>query len=577
MPEQSIQSEDMTLKRAFQEFYTVPDYQREYVWGEADAKAQRGDEVEQFLGDILAEYAIATEHNAPEYFIGTIVVWPNAEGVYELIDGQQRMTTSFLTLCAIRDALTEVQGALPDELPSQISAASMDWQGNTTRRERLSLQYEDSQGVLTHYAAGEWSIAPNAGTRSISNIAGAYSTIREFLRTQCQGDSLKLRKFYAYFTSKVKLIRIETPSVAKALKIFETVNDRGMGLDAMDLLKNLLFMNATSRQFATLKDRWKQIVDSLYGVKEKPLRFLRYFVFADFEVADLKLQEDGIYDWFIANASQTGHKTDPLAFASRLLAAARAYAAFTTGHDAYGNYTEGIANTRILGGTAIKQHYILLMAGRHLSRDNFARLSKEIENLMFGYLITNTPTRDYERSLVEGARTLRNVSDAQFSAFCEQYFNDRKSRISRPFGDTLRNMYFWQTRTFRLRYLLAKLTQAIDIRAYGEDGAYGDLRHYYNGKNDIEHIFPLKPGEGASKEFGESADPDIASKLGKSAFGRTGDQQAPWEQAVFKKDPRVWTVTVSSHALPVRASRLRRRRPDYADYAVTSRVFGLGR
>src|ERR1019366_9170942 len=52
MPEQSIKSEDMTLKRAFQDFYTVPDYQREYVWGEADGKGQRGDEVEQFLRDI---------------------------------------------------------------------------------------------------------------------------------------------------------------------------------------------------------------------------------------------------------------------------------------------------------------------------------------------------------------------------------------------------------------------------------------------------------------------------------------------------------------------------------------------
>jgi uncharacterized protein with ParB-like and HNH nuclease domain len=34
MGEQSIQSDDMTLKRVYQDFYRVPDYQREYVWGE---------------------------------------------------------------------------------------------------------------------------------------------------------------------------------------------------------------------------------------------------------------------------------------------------------------------------------------------------------------------------------------------------------------------------------------------------------------------------------------------------------------------------------------------------------------
>ena len=215
----------MTLKRAFQDFYTVPDYQREYVWGEADAKGQRGDEVEQFLRDIQTEFEMATEQNAPEYFIGTIVVWSNAEGVYELIDGQQRMTTSFITLCAIKDQLFEAAGQLPDELPGQIAAASMDWLGNTTHPERRTLQYVDSQGVLTRYAKGEWNSAPKQGTRSIANIAGAYKTVREFLKSQFQGDPDRTRRFYAYLTAKVKLIRIETPSVAKALKLFETVHE----------------------------------------------------------------------------------------------------------------------------------------------------------------------------------------------------------------------------------------------------------------------------------------------------------------------------------------------------------------
>jgi Protein of unknown function DUF262 len=75
--EQAIHSEDMTLKRVLQDFYRVPDYQREYVWGEADPKGERGDEVEQFLNDINTEFEAATDENAPEYFIGTVVVCPS--------------------------------------------------------------------------------------------------------------------------------------------------------------------------------------------------------------------------------------------------------------------------------------------------------------------------------------------------------------------------------------------------------------------------------------------------------------------------------------------------------------------
>jgi hypothetical protein len=514
MPEQSIKSEDMTLKRAFQDFYTVPDYQREYVWGEADSKGQRGDEVEQFLRDIQGEFETATEQSAPEYFIGTIVVCADSKGVYELIDGQQRMTTTFIILCAIRDAMAEVSAHIPEELPGQIAAASMDWLGNTTHRERLSLQYEDSQGVLTRYAKSEWKIAPKVGTRSITNIAVAYSAVREFLKAQFQDQPERILRFYAYLTAKVKLIRIETPSVAKALKIFETVNDRGAGLDAMDLLKNLLFMSATPSQFASLKDRWKQIVDGIYGVGEKPLRFLRYFVFAEFEVADFKLQEDEIYDWFLRNATQTGHRTNPLDFADRLLGAAKAYVGFTKGISPNGVPSKGIGNTKILGGSAIRQHYILLLAGRKLNEMNFQRLAQEVENLMFAYLITNTPTRDYERSIVEAARQLRKTSDSEFSQFCVEYFHERKARLSREFGSALNKMYSWDTRAFRLRYLLAKLTQALDVQAYGEAGAYGDLLHYYNANNDIEHIFPLTPSEQAASEFGPNGEEAIASRIG---------------------------------------------------------------
>ena len=95
---QAIESQDITVGGIFQAFYAVPDYQREYVWHTA--------QVEQLLSDILSEMPPKPSEAPPaEYFIGSIVVCPNAAGVLDLIDGQQRMTTLFVTLCAIRDRL----------------------------------------------------------------------------------------------------------------------------------------------------------------------------------------------------------------------------------------------------------------------------------------------------------------------------------------------------------------------------------------------------------------------------------------------------------------------------------------
>jgi uncharacterized protein with ParB-like and HNH nuclease domain len=67
-----IDPQDKNIKSLFQDFNRVPDYQREFVWGEADPRGEGGEEVEQFLGDIYSEFQNASKDAAPEYFIGTI-------------------------------------------------------------------------------------------------------------------------------------------------------------------------------------------------------------------------------------------------------------------------------------------------------------------------------------------------------------------------------------------------------------------------------------------------------------------------------------------------------------------------
>ena len=74
----------------------MPDYQREYVW-------QVDDQVEQFLSDIDDEFEPGAS-NQSSYFIGSIIIVKN-NAKYDVIDGQQRLTTIVLTMCALRDML----------------------------------------------------------------------------------------------------------------------------------------------------------------------------------------------------------------------------------------------------------------------------------------------------------------------------------------------------------------------------------------------------------------------------------------------------------------------------------------
>ncbi|TJU82972.1 MAG: DUF262 domain-containing protein [Mesorhizobium sp.] len=514
MTEQSIISDDMTLKRMFQDFYRVPDYQREYVWGETDPKGEGGEEIDQFLSDIYAEYESATKDSAPEYFIGTIVVCKDDKDVFELIDGQQRTTTAYLTLCGLRDALMELSQDIPEELKSQIASSTIDWQGESVARFRLELQYQDSGGILVQYAEGQANNADRESTRSIRNIGNAYRTTREFIATTLENNPATIRKFHGYLTNKVKIIRIQTPTIAKALKIFETINDRGVGLDAMDLLKNLLFMNAKENEYAKLKDIWKALTDEIYKAREKPLRFLRYYLLASFDV-DSKLREEVIYDWFLKNEALTDHKSAPLKFAQRLLEAAKAYSNFASKRNAAGGVERGIVNTRLLGGQSIKQHFIVLMSGRHLSSTNFSKLCDEIEKTMFVWLITGTPGKEYERRIVDAAHTLRGTTDEDFEEFVRSHFRKERSNLASEFGARLRSLKLGDTRQFRIRYLLAKITQHVDLLAYGYSHGRDDLQEYVAGGNDIEHILPDNGDTEAIAEFGQGGDNQaIIQRLG---------------------------------------------------------------
>ncbi|MEQ6886482.1 DUF262 domain-containing HNH endonuclease family protein [Salicola sp. Rm-C-2C1-2] len=505
MNEQSIQSQDIKLADVFQAFYTVPDYQREYVW--------ETDQVEQLLSDINSELAGNEPTSAPEYFIGSIVVCPGGDGVLELIDGQQRMTSLFITLCAIRDRMREIGEAPPGALGYQIAATSTDASGCDHFRYRLDLQYEDSGDILVKIAEGCTEQADATRTRSIANILNAYQVTLAFLKAEFGVDTGALRAFYGYLSNKVKLIRIQTKDVAKALKIFETINDRGVGLDSMDLLKNLLFMKASRDEFENLKSQWKELQDTIFEMGEKPLRFLRYFIFSRYDVEALR--EDEIYGWFSRNESACGYANDPLGFAKELLRSAEAYKNFLNGRDQYGEKNRHLENLQVLGGKAARQHLILLLAGRHLQTEHFDQLAREVENLFFVFVITREPTREFERNFAQWAIEVRKISDeSDLNHFIARRFVPAKSELSDRFEDSIRRLHMGAVQQYRLRYILAKLTQHIDMRAYGVTEGTKWLTRYTGGGFEIEHIYPQQPSQKAEDEFGAFEDVYIAERLG---------------------------------------------------------------
>lgn len=99
---------------------------------------------------------------------------------------------------------------------------------------------------------------PNYITQSGERLFDAFKTIQDFLQEQFP-QIADLKKFVVFLLNKTSFIRIETYDISDALKIFETINQRGKGLDPMDLLKNMVFRQVDRSKFKELNMNWKSI------------------------------------------------------------------------------------------------------------------------------------------------------------------------------------------------------------------------------------------------------------------------------------------------------------------------------
>lgn len=520
-----IENHKYSIEEAFREcFYIVPDYQREYVWTDK--------EVHQLLEDIDEQIDAGTTR---EYFIGTVLVSPaDQKNHYEVIDGQQRLTTFFLLLCALKHLF---QGEPQRQTVSGlISISYTDSDGETRTNLKLEPRYENAGEVVTKLVeldadpqtvrAGIQS-AGIARFGSLENLVNAYSTLYRYLKDNYE-DATKLKKYWGYLANNVVFIQIST-DVSSALKIFETINERGVGLNPMDLLKNLLFTQVKQAQFTQLKDEWKKITKPLEKEKEKPLRFLRYFLMANYVIrndrGDAVVREDEIYDWFVDkdNAALCDYTNKPFEFVRKVIRNVEHYLAFSNGMGNDGKPSLAMHSLKRLAGGAFSLHYVLLLAAANFPKLLFDHFVAQLESFLFYYIFTKTPTKDLERSFSQWADELRAIAAAtdpvkqkvQLNAFIADRFDTNMAGKSQELVDALRRFTLYSMQQYRTRYLLARLTQHVEM-AFSGLKTPGSLEPFTN--LEIEHILPDNPapelrGKWATENPGAGYD-DYKNRLG---------------------------------------------------------------
>jgi len=466
----------LTINTCFQNHYVVPDYQREYVWDQT--------QVERLLSDLNDAYS---EDRKKDYFLGTVVTYKTSNH-FELIDGQQRITTFFIILCALRKLYNENNepSAVVDNL---IYSPIMNDDGDTVPSYHLQLQYEEACNYLEQI----YSLmpAPKQLSASGERLFGAFDSIITYFAEKMPNFS-DLKKFASFLLQKTKFIQIETFDITDALKIFETINQRGVGLNPMDLLKNMIFRQVDRSKFKELNMKWKEITTVLESIDEKPLRFLRYFIMSNYDVSNIKdgiLREDQIYDWLSCNNTQCHFVEKPFDFVQQMKANVDRYVAYLKPTE-MDNGNIHLSNIPLLAGRQYKLHLMLLLSASKMEPPVLSNFKKMVESVVYYTVINRITTNSTERTFAGWCPEIRNIKTWEdLNAFKRKCIlptvNSWKVNGQQFFSQLGLN----SLQQYRVKFIMAKISAYIDSLRIGKTDT-GILATYMDSGVEIEHIMP---------------------------------------------------------------------------------------
>ncbi len=201
--------------------YEVPIYQRNYAWNK--------DEIYILIQDIFDAF----ENQKNTYYIGTLVSYNKGDNVYEVIDGQQRLTTIYLVL------------------------KSLDVEPNSKLTYRARKKSMNSINSIPDFNVDEIDNGIKNG------YMYAKSALEEIVGRQ------KLEAFKAYFLKSVRIIHYNVPKDIDLNHYFEIMNSRGEQLEKHEIIKARLIEKLSDNDRAKFSLLWETCSEMNVFIKQK--------------------------------------------------------------------------------------------------------------------------------------------------------------------------------------------------------------------------------------------------------------------------------------------------------------------
>ena len=239
--------------------FLIPDYQRPYAWEENQC---------QTLWDDIFSFAFPDNNcdkfdSNEEYFLGSIVTFENEKGKKEVIDGQQRLTTLMLLLRAFYAKFGNMQDENSKSTRERIAQCL--WKTNEFGQANLNVLKIDSE-VATDNDKDEFLEILKTGVvqkDQKSNYAKNY----RFFQDKIDNFLSEYPSYFAYLPARILgnciLLPVEAESQDTALRIFSTLNDRGLPLSDADIFKAQFYKHyGAKNEKESFIEQWKELEET---------------------------------------------------------------------------------------------------------------------------------------------------------------------------------------------------------------------------------------------------------------------------------------------------------------------------
>ncbi|MDR0881585.1 MAG: DUF262 domain-containing HNH endonuclease family protein [Candidatus Adiutrix sp.] len=552
--------------------FRVPPFQRDYSWTE--------DEWDDLWQDILD---MGEPDGDPAHYLGYLVLQSSDNKCFDIIDGQQRLTTISLMILAMLKRLKE------------LAEAGQDAENNLKRKEQLQNSYIGFLDPVTLVSQSKLELNRHnnrfyqnylipLGSLPLRGLNASEHQLRKAFLWYGQrvvkmfpdkrpGSGRDLTLFLDTLVDKLFFTVITVTDELNAFKVFETLNARGVRLSASDLLKNHLFSlisaeNVDEAEMKTLEDSWENIV-SLLG-NDSFQDFLRVFWNSRHKLVRKS-------DLFKTIKKSVTAREQAFELLRGLDLAAGVFAALREAIDPSWNRDEREA-LKCLHLFNVQQPLPILLAG-HASffdkdRAAFTRIIKALVIVSFRYnVICNQQTHDQEGLYNEIALkisdgTYRKIYDV-LTALKAVYPEDEQFKTAFTEKEL-------RTTTSRNRKVARYILFELERQRSGQDF---DVE---SAGISLEHILPENPTESWSA-IDETTQEHLLYRLGNMTLLETaanrdlGNADYPTKLAAYRQSAFQITRAVAEHYETWDDRKVEARQKQLANVAATIWKIDFGR